>query len=262
MGEMIRFPANGHTTAGYLALPASGRGPGLLVIQEWWGLVDHIKDLADRFAGEGFVTLAPDFYDGKSTKSPDDAAKLFMALNIDRAAADLRGAADFLIGHDAVTSDKVGAIGFCMGGQLALSAGMAYPDRIAATVDFYGIHPKVAIDPARLRVPVLGHFGERDGSIPAPSVVKLAAAVKAAGGQLRRPFLPGRPRLLQRQPPRGIRPGECGPGMEAEPRIPASPRGDVGPVANPLRDRNQPPTLGTSAGTGIPGANRNDVRHR
>jgi carboxymethylenebutenolidase len=190
MGGMIRFPANGHTTAGYLALPASGRGPGLLVIQEWWGLVDHIKDLADRFAAEGFVALAPDFYDGKTTKSPDDAAKLFMALNIDRAAMDLRGAADFLIRHGAVTSPKVGVIGFCMGGQLALYAGMAYPDRIAATVDFYGIHPKVAIDPAQVKVPVLGHFGERDGSIPADGVHKLAAAVKAAGGSFDAHYYP------------------------------------------------------------------------
>jgi len=187
---MIRFPANGHTTAGYLARPASGRGPGLLVIQEWWGLVGHIKDLADRFAGEGFVALAPDFYDGKTTTSPDDAAKLFMALNIDRAASDLRGAADYLIGLDAVTSPRVGVIGFCMGGQLALYAGMAYPDRIAATVDFYGIHPKVVIDPTRVKVPVLGHFGERDGSIPADTVHKLAAAVTAAGGSFEAHFYP------------------------------------------------------------------------
>ena len=88
MGQMVSYPANGHTTSGYLALPAGGSGPGVLVIQEWWGLVDHIKDVADRFSREGFVALAPDFFHGQSTKSPDDAAKLFMALNIDRAGAD------------------------------------------------------------------------------------------------------------------------------------------------------------------------------
>jgi carboxymethylenebutenolidase len=188
MGTMIRFPANGHQTAGYLAAPAGGRGPGLLVIQEWWGLVDHVRDVADRFAAEGFVALAPDFYDGQTTRSPDDAAKLFMALNIDRAAADLRGAADHLLAHPAVASLKVGALGFCMGGQLALYAGVALPDRVGAVVDFYGIHPRVTIDPTRLRTPVLGHFGTRDASVPVDGVRELAAAVNGAGGRFEAHF--------------------------------------------------------------------------
>lgn len=182
-GETVRFPANGHETRGYLALPASGAGPGVLVIQEWWGLVDHITSVADRFAAEGFVALAPDLYDGTTTRSPDDAAKLFMALNIDRAAADLRGAAAFLQAHGSVRGPRVGAVGFCMGGQLALYAGTVEPERIGAVVDFYGIHPKVPVDPGRLKVPVLGHFGTRDASIPVESVRELAAAVQAAGGQ-------------------------------------------------------------------------------
>lgn len=179
---MVRFPANGHETRGYLALPASGAGPGVLVIQEWWGLVDHITNVADRFAAEGFVALAPDLYDGTTTRSPDDAAKLFMALNIDRAAADLRGAVAFLQAHGAVRGTRIGAVGFCMGGQLALYAATVQPERIGAVVDFYGIHPNVPVDPARLRVPVLGHFGTRDASIPVESVRDLAAAVQAAGG--------------------------------------------------------------------------------
>lgn len=183
MGEIVRYPANGHSTTGYLAKPASGTGPGLLVIQEWWGLVDHITAVADRFAAAGFVALAPDFYDGKTTQSPDAAAKLFMALNIDRAGADLRGSADYLLGCSESPSGKVAALGFCMGGQLALYAGMAYPDRIGCVVDFYGIHPKVPIDPTRLRVPVLGHFGTRDTSIPAATITDLAEAVNRAGGQ-------------------------------------------------------------------------------
>lgn len=183
MGEMVSYPANGHITEGYLATPASGTGPGLLVIQEWWGLVDHIKAVAERFAAAGFVTLAPDFYAGETTKSPDAAAKLFMALNIDRAGADLRGSANYLLARPGVTSKKAGALGFCMGGQLALYAGMAYPDRIGCVVDFYGIHPHVPIEPSRLRVPVLGHFGLRDGSIPTDSVAQLATAVNQAGGR-------------------------------------------------------------------------------
>lgn len=182
MGEMITFPANGHSTSGYLATPSGGTGPGLLVIQEWWGLVDHIKAVADRFAGAGFVTLAPDFYAGEVTASPDAAAKLFMALNIDRAGADLRGAADYLRGRPGLQSKRVGALGFCMGGQLALYAGMTYPDRIGCVVDFYGIHPSVPIDPTRVKVPVLGHFGIRDASIPGQTATNLADAINQAGG--------------------------------------------------------------------------------
>jgi carboxymethylenebutenolidase len=106
MGQLVRFPANGHSTSGYLAIPASGSGPGLLVIQEWWGLVEHIENVADRFAREGSVALAPDFYDGKTTESPDDAAQLFMALNVARAGADLRGAVDFLRARPEVTSER------------------------------------------------------------------------------------------------------------------------------------------------------------
>ena len=182
MGEMVRYPANGHATSGYLALPEDRRGPGVLIIQEWWGLVDHIKDVADRFARAGFVALAPDFYDGQATKSPDAAGKLFMALNIDRAAADLRGSATFLLARPEVSSKRIGALGFCMGGQLALYAGTEFPGQFGAVVDFYGIHPKVPVDPARLRVPVIGHFGTRDTSVPVASVEALATAVGKAGG--------------------------------------------------------------------------------
>jgi carboxymethylenebutenolidase len=182
MGDSVRFAANGHQTNGYLALPGRARGPGLLLVQEWWGLVDHIKQVADRFAAEGFITLAPDLFHGQTTKSPDAAAKLFMALNIDRAGADLCGAADFLISHPAVSTKRVGVLGFCMGGQLSLYAGVSYPDRVGAVVDFYGIHPKVPVDPSRITVPVQGHFGLRDGSIPIAGIRALAAAVTAAGG--------------------------------------------------------------------------------
>jgi carboxymethylenebutenolidase len=182
MGEMVSYPANGHTTSGYLAFPPGGRGPSVLVIQEWWGLVDHIKSVADRFARAGFVALAPDFYGGKTTKSPDDAAKLFMALNIDRASKDLSGSAAYLLAQPETTSKRVGAIGFCMGGQLALYAGMAHPDRIGAAVDFYGIHPHVTVDPARLKVPIMGHFGEKDRSVPIDQMRDFAARVERSGG--------------------------------------------------------------------------------
>src|ERR1044072_159168 len=122
MGEMVQFPFAGGTTGGYLAEPEQGSGPGVIVIQEWWGLVEHIKDICDRFAAEGFVALAPDLYHGKSTTSPDEAGKLMMALRIDEAEKDLRGAAEYLLNHSATNAGKVGTVGFCMGGALSLYA--------------------------------------------------------------------------------------------------------------------------------------------
>lgn len=183
MGEMVEFAANGGKAAGYLATPSSGSGPGLLVIQEWWGLVDHIKAVADRFAEAGFVTLAPDMYHGETTTSPDDAGRLMMALNIERAAKDLRGAAEHLLSLDTVSPKKVGALGFCMGGQLALFAATEHP-QIAACVDFYGIHPEVKPDFAKLKGKVLCHWGKDDGFVTPDAASALVAAIETAGGDI------------------------------------------------------------------------------
>ncbi|MCY3842211.1 MAG: dienelactone hydrolase family protein [Acidobacteria bacterium] len=183
MGAMLEFAANGRTAGGYLATPASGAGPGVIVIQEWWGLVQHVKDVADRFAGEGFVALAPDLYHGRSTTSPDEAGKLMMALEIDRAERDLRGAIDFLLARDDVAGTRVGTVGFCMGGQLSLFAACANA-RVGACVDFYGIHPNVAPDLAALEAPVLGFFAERDGFVTPEAARKLETDLRAAGKEV------------------------------------------------------------------------------
>src|SRR5215475_5781600 len=142
-GKMVDFPSNGGKTDGYLAAHASGKGPGVLVIQEWWGLVGHIKSVCDRFAAAGFSALAPDMYHGKTASEPDGAGKLFMALNIGQAEKDLRGAAKHLAQHSSTA--KLGAVGFCMGGQLALFAGTVNPS-VGAVVDFYGVHHAVNPD--------------------------------------------------------------------------------------------------------------------
>jgi carboxymethylenebutenolidase len=177
-GKMVNFPSNGGTTAGYLATPAGGKGPGVIVIQEWWGLVDHIKKVADRFAAEGFSALAPDLYHGQTATEPDAAGKLFMALNIAQAEKDLRGAAKFLAGHSSTA--KLGAVGFCMGGQLALFAATLNPN-VGPVVDFYGVHPNVKPDYSKLSGPVLGLFAEKDAFVT-PQVAKdLDAAIKKAG---------------------------------------------------------------------------------
>jgi carboxymethylenebutenolidase len=180
MGGEIRFASDGEQVRGWLALPASGRGPGVIVIQEWWGLVPHVIDVCERFAREGFVALAPDLYRGESTSDPDAAGRLMMDLQIPRAARDLDGAVSHLLGHDAVSGGKVGAVGFCMGGQLALAAACRNP-RIGAVADFYGIHPNVAIDPSGLKAAVLGVFAEKDAFVPPSAARALERQLREAG---------------------------------------------------------------------------------
>jgi len=170
MGDRVTFKANGHTTPGYLARPASGSGPGVIVIQEWWGLVPHIEDIADRCAREGFVALAPDLYHGEKATGPDQAGKLMMALSIEHAEKDLRGAIQFLKQQPGVTGATVGTVGFCMGGALSLFAASKNRE-VGACVIFYGGHPKVHPDLPNLRAPVLGIWAGKDGFVT-PAVVK------------------------------------------------------------------------------------------
>ena len=177
-GKMVDFQSNGGTTRGYLATPAAGKGPGVLVIQEWWGLVPHIKNVCDRFAAEGFSALAPDMYHGKTANEPDGAGKLFMALNIEQAEKDLRGAAASLAQHSSTA--KLGAVGFCMGGQLALFAATVNPT-VGATVNFYGIHPNVKPDYSKLSGPVLGLFAEKDTFVTPQTARDVDAAIKKTG---------------------------------------------------------------------------------
>lgn len=168
---------------GYLALPASGSGQGVIVLQEWWGLVPHIKEVADRFAAAGYVALAPDLYEGETATSPDEAGRRLMALNIEQTAQKLQTAADYLLNLDAVTSNKLGVVGFCMGGQLALLAATV-SQSIGAVVDFYGIHPNVHPDFSKLAAPVLGIFGENDTSVPPATVKQLESQIQQAGGAI------------------------------------------------------------------------------
>jgi carboxymethylenebutenolidase len=189
-GEMVNFQSNGGNATGYLSLPASAKGPGVIVIQEWWGLVPHIKDVCDRFAAEGFVALAPDMYHGESTKSPDEAGKLMMALRIDEAEKDLRGAIGYLLNHEATSADKVGTVGFCMGGALSLYAASKNP-QVGACVVFYGIHPNVKPDLASLKAPVLGIYAERDAYVPPAAVHELESRLKEYGKSVEMHIYPG-----------------------------------------------------------------------
>ena len=189
-GRAIEIASDGERIAAWLALPPSGRGPGVVVIQEWWGLVDHIRAVCDRLAREGFVALAPDLYRGESTSEPDRASRLMMDLELPRAARDLDGAVAALAREPAVVGAKVGAIGFCMGGQLALFA--ATRNRaIGAVVDCYGIHPNVKLDLAGLDAAVLGIFGERDAFVPPEAARRLEAELRAAGKRAHVTIHPG-----------------------------------------------------------------------
>jgi carboxymethylenebutenolidase len=154
--------SNGSTTPGYLAQPdAAGPHPGVIVIQEWWGLNDNIKDIAERFAREGFVAFAPDLYHGKIAPEPDAAMKLMMALDMDRASKELVAATEYLAGQDYLAGRGIGAIGFCMGGGLALTLACDTP-LIKAVAPFYGVNPQPIDRVASLNGPVFAVYAEHD----------------------------------------------------------------------------------------------------
>jgi carboxymethylenebutenolidase len=177
MGEIVTFPSNGNTASGYLAKPASGSGKGVIVIQEWWGLNDNIKGIADRFAVAGFLALAPDMYHGKLTDEPDEAGKLLMALDIAGAAKDLAGAITYLKGQ---TGSPVGTVGFCMGGALSLFAACNNGADVGACVDYYGGHPAVQYNFAGLKAPVLAFWAGHDDFVN-PNIPNIEAGIKGAG---------------------------------------------------------------------------------
>jgi carboxymethylenebutenolidase len=193
MGEIVSFPSNGTSAEGYLAIPAAGNGPGLVVIQEWWGLVDHIKDVCDRFAAEGFVALAPDLYHGQKADEPDDAGKYMMAMSLPQAARDMGGAIDHLRNHQAVTSDGVGVVGYCMGGGLTLLLATQRPDAVRAAVPYYGVIPWPAAQPdwARLEGAVQGHYAEQDDYAPPEKVREMEVLLRSLGKQAEFFIYPG-----------------------------------------------------------------------
>ena len=123
VAEEIQYPSNGHTTPGYLVRPNDHQPyPAVVVLQEWWGLVPHIKDVADRFAASGFIALAPDLYHGEAASEPEEARKLSIALDRERAVAEVLAAARYLQALPEVAGRPTGVVGWCMGGGLSASA--------------------------------------------------------------------------------------------------------------------------------------------
>ncbi len=178
----VEFQSNGGTTPGYLAAPESGSGPGTIVLQEWWGLEDHIKDVCDRFAAEGFFALAPDLFRGETTEQPDEAEQKMMAMSMDQAEKDMRGAVDHLAGQDGYQGEAVGSVGFCLGGGLAVWAATANP-KVGAAVSYYYVMPHGKPDFSKIHAPVLGHFGTADDSMSVDDAKGLEKEIADASGQ-------------------------------------------------------------------------------
>lgn len=191
MGQRVDFSSNGHTCKGYFAAPDSGRGPAVVVIQEWWGLVEHIEDVVDRFAREGFVAIAPDLYHGKTTKSPDDAGKMLMELDADRAVQEIAGAGAYLLGRPECSSTKYGVVGFCMGGALAQYAATHDASKVGAAVSFYGGFKQVAPKWEKLQAPLLLIYGENDQGVKAEGGRELEQKLRALGKDVEVAVYPG-----------------------------------------------------------------------
>lgn len=180
IAEMVAFPSNAHTTPGFLARPADlQQHPGVVVIQEYWGLVPHIEEVARRFAHAGFVALAPDLYHGQKATEPDEARKLAMELDRDRAVLEIQAAARYLQTLAAVEPKKIGVVGWCMGGGLSLATAASSPE-VGAAVAFYGM-PRDAGILAQIHVPTLGLYAEHDHSITPEMVQRLDQTLEQSG---------------------------------------------------------------------------------
>jgi carboxymethylenebutenolidase len=181
VSEIITFKAkSGSDTTGYLALPpGENKAPGLILLQEWWGLNDHIKDLADRFAREGFLVIAPDLYHGVSTQDATEAGQLMTDLKFIDAVDEIEGAMATLRAHSR-SNGKVAVTGFCMGGALTLASATAI-EGLSAAVPFYGIPDLKAWDITKITAPILGHFATRDGWVPPAKAQAIKEQLDALG---------------------------------------------------------------------------------
>lgn len=180
MGQHITYRTDAGETRAYLALPSTGSGPGLVVIQEWWGLVDHIRDVCDRFAAEGFVALAPDLYKGERTEDSAEADRLMQELQVEEAALELVGAIGELLQREDVTSDQVGVVGYCMGGALALVTAEKAGDKVAAADSYYGVFWYGEPEFSHLSAAVTMRVGTEDAHISVDHVESLAEHIRSS----------------------------------------------------------------------------------
>ena len=179
--ETVSYKSGDETVSGFLALPeGTGKHPALVVIHEWWGLNDQIKDETRKFAAQGYVALAVDLYRGKVATTPDEAHELMRGVPDDRGIRDLNAAFAYLAARPDVRADKIGSVGWCMGGGWSIKLAMSEPKLAACAVN-YGSLPTEAASIAKINAPVLGNFGADDRGITPDSVRAFDAAMKAAG---------------------------------------------------------------------------------
>ncbi len=186
----VQFPANGSQANGYLALPVSGEGPAIVVMQEWWGLDDHIRDVCDRLGQAGFLALAPDLYHGETTQQPDEAEQKMMAMSMEKAEQEMRGAMDYLTAHEGTRGQGIGTLGFCLGGGLSVWAASLNP-KVAATVSYYYVMPHGKPDFSKIKAPVLGHFGTKDDFVSVEDARSLESEMRQAGVSVNFEFYEG-----------------------------------------------------------------------
>lgn len=173
----------GKKTSGDLAVPAgTGKAPAVVLIQEWWGVNDHIRSILKRLAAEGFLALAPDLYHGKVTKDPDEAGKLMSKLDWGRAIEDIEAAATYLLAHERA-GGRVGVIGFCMGGALTFKAAEQISD-FSCAVPFYGVVPADQYNVAKVRAPILAHFSKTDQWAKPEVAEQIQKNLTARGGTM------------------------------------------------------------------------------
>ena len=179
--QSVSYKSGDETLTGYLALPdGGGKHPAVVVIHEWWGLNDWVKEQAQKFAAEGYVALAVDLYRGKVAATPDEAHELSRGLSPDRGLRDLEAAFAYLAARPDVRADKIGSVGWCMGGGYSIQFAVNEP-KLAACIVNYGPLPADSANIARIKAPVLGNFGADDRGILPASVNAFADAMKAAG---------------------------------------------------------------------------------
>ena len=176
----IEFSTSAGPAHGYLATPADDQGPAVIVLQEWWGIEEHIRSVCDRLAAEGFYALAPDLFGGETTTQPSEAEQKMMALSMDEVEPQMCAAAEYLAAQPGFQGDGVGALGFCLGGGLAVWAAATCPN-ITAAVTYYYVMPHGKPDFAAVKGPVLGHFGTADEFIKHDEAKALEAELRDAG---------------------------------------------------------------------------------
>jgi carboxymethylenebutenolidase len=192
VGAIVSYASNGSEGHGYLALPAAP-SPAVIVVHEWWGLVDQLKRTCDRYAEAGFVALAPDLYRGAATDDPDEASRRMLGLDPLKATGELAAAVDHLLSHEATSSSRVGVTGFCMGGGLALLLACQRPDAVGAIVTYYAAIPWPGHQPdyPSLTAAVQGHYAEKDAVAPPSMVVELETTLRGLGKRVELFIYPG-----------------------------------------------------------------------